>query len=433
MAAAKMLAAMETRLWHPFANMAQVRETELVIERGEDVWVWDDRGNRYLDACASLWYANVGHGRREIEEAVSAQLRKLESYATYGDLANGPSNQLASRLAALSPLDDARIYLGLGGADAIDTAAKLARLYWSETGNPERVHLIGRTRAYHGSHGIGTSIGGIPVNASGFGPLVGETSIVDWSSPDALAAEIDAVGAERVAAFFMEPVIGAGGVYPPPGGYVEAVAEICERTGVLLIVDSVICGFGRLGTWFGIERWDVSPDLIVFAKGVTSGYLPLGGVVVSGRVSEPFWSGDGRIFRHGQTYSGHPACCAAALANLDILEREELVARGRELEQPLFDALQPLASSPAVAEVRGGTGFLAAVELDAELVRERPAAVSELALEARRRGVIVRPLASGVAVSPPLTADESHLDLLAEALAEGVDTFEAAVARVQRA
>ncbi len=285
---------------------------------------------------------------------------------------------------------------------------------------------IGRTRAYHGSHGIGTSIGGIPVNATGFGPLVGETSIVDWSSPDALSAEIDAVGAERVAAFFMEPVIGAGGVYPPPDGYVEKVAEICKRTGALLIVDSVICGFGRLGTWFGIERWDVSPDLIVFAKGVTSGYLPLGGVVVSGGVSEPFWSGNGTIFRHGQTYSGHPACCAAALANLDILEREQLVPRGRELEQPLFEALQPLASSPAVAEVRGGTGFLAAVELDAALLRKRPAAVSELALEARRRGVIVRPLASGVAVSPPLTADESHLDLLAEALTEGVGTLEAA-------
>jgi putrescine aminotransferase len=417
---------METRLWHPFANMAQVRGGELVLERGEDVWVWDDQGNRYLDACASLWYANVGHGRREIEQAVSAQMTKLESYAIYGDLANETSNQLAARLAALSPFDDARVYFGLGGADAIDTAAKLARLYWSQTDSPGRVHLIGRTRAYHGSHGIGTSIGGIPVNASGFGPLVGETSIVDWNSPDALAAEIDAVGAEHVAAFFIEPVIGAGGVYPPPDGYVEAVAEICERNGILLIVDSVICGFGRLGTWFGIERWDVSPDMIVFAKGVTSGYLPLGGVVVSGRVSEPFWSGDGAIFRHGQTYSGHPTCCAAALANLDILEREQLVPRGRELEQPLLDALRPAESSPAVAEVRGGTGFLAAVELSPELLRERPAAVSELTLEARRRGVIVRPLASGIAVSPPLTADESHLRLLADAVAEGVAALEAA-------
>ena len=202
---------METRLWHPFANMAQVREGELVLERGEDVWVWDDQGNRYLDACASLWYANVGHGRREIEQAVSAQMTKLESYAIYGDLANEtfePARGAAGR--ARRRFDDARVYFGLGGADAIDTAAKLARLYWSQTGSPERVHLIGRTRAYHGSHGIGTSIGGIPVNASGFGPLVGETSIVDWNSPDALAAEIDAVGAEHVAAFFMEPVIGAG-------------------------------------------------------------------------------------------------------------------------------------------------------------------------------------------------------------------------------
>ena len=417
----------ETRFWHPFANMTDVRDAELVIDRAEDVWIWDDAGNRYLDASASLWYANVGHGRAEIADAAAAQLRKLDAYATFGELTNKPARELAGRLAALAPMDDATVFFGLGGADAIETAAKLARLYWSAVGKPERLHLIGRTNAYHGSHGIGTSIGGIPPNKSGYGPLVTTSSIVDWDSADALENEIETIGAERVAAFFIEPVIGAGGVLPPPDGYVERVAEICKSNDVLLVVDSVICGFGRLGTWFGIERWDVTPDLIVFAKGVTSGYLPLGGVVVSGRVSEPFWSG-GQMFRHGQTYAGHPACCAAGLANIDIFEREGLIPRGRELEGPLLDALLPLGSSELVSEVRGGTGFLAAVELAQDVLDASPKAVAQLTASARANGVVVRPLVKAVAVSPPLTADESHIRLIADALGAALGELETSLA-----
>lgn len=404
--------------------MTDVRASgEFVLERAEGVWVWDDQGRRYLDASASLWYSNVGHGRTEIVDAVERQMRKLETYATYGDMSNAPARDLAERLAEHAPMDNARVYFGLGGADAIETAAKLARLYWNVSGQPDRVHLISRSRAYHGSHGIGTSIGGIIANLSGYGPLVGETETVPWDSVDALDAEIRRVGADRVAAFFVEPVIGAGGVYPPPHGYIEGVAEVCKRHDVLLIVDSVICGFGRLGTWFGIERWDVSPDMVVFAKGVTSGYLPLGGVVVSGRVGEPFWSG-GEIFRHGQTYSGHAACCAAGLANLDILEGEDLIARGRALEGPLFNAARTVELSPAVAEVRGGTGFLAGVELSADLLAARPGAVTELVAGMRKRGVFVRPLPTSIGMSPPLIADESHLQILADALGEAIAELE---------
>jgi len=414
----------ETRFWHPFGNMTDVRKRgEFVLERAEGVWVWDDQGRRYLDASASLWYSNVGHGRSEIVDAVKRQMSKLETYATYGDMSNAPARDLAERLATLAPMDDARVFFGLGGADAIETAAKLARLYWNVSGQPDRVHLISRSGAYHGSHGIGTSIGGITANLSGYGPLVGETETVAWDSVDALDTEIQRVGADRVAAFFVEPVIGAGGVYPPPDGYIEGIAEVCKRHAVLLVVDSVICGFGRLGTWFGIERWDVSPDMVVFAKGVTSGYLPLGGVVVSGRVSEPFWSG-GEIFRHGQTYSGHAACCAAGLATLDILERENLIDRGRELEGPLLDAVRTVESSPTVAEVRGGTGFLAGVELSAELLTARPGAVAELVAGMRKRGVFVRPLPTSIGMSPPLIADESHLQILADALGEAVTELE---------
>ena len=272
-----------TRFWHPFADMGAVSQSELLIERGEGVWVFDADDHRYLDGTASLWYANIGHGREEVADAAARQMRRLEAYSTFGDLGNRPANELAARLAEHAPMDDARVFLASGGGDAIDTAAKLARRHWNVQGQPERVHLISRTQGYHGTHGFGTSIGGIEANTSNWGPLIGNTSAVAFDSLPALQAEIERVGPDRVAAFFCEPVIGAGGVHAPPEGYIEGVADLCEEHGILLVIDSVICGFGRLGTWFGIERWeDVRPDMITFAKGVTAGYLPLGGVVVAG-------------------------------------------------------------------------------------------------------------------------------------------------------
>ena len=305
----------DSKLWHPFADMGTVRHRELVIERGEDVWVWDNDGNRYLDATASLWYANVGHGRAEIAAAVAAQMSKLEAYSAFGDFASPPALELADELTQRAPMPS-RVFLVAGGGDAIDTAAKLARRYWSEVGNPERTIMISRTAGYHGTHGFGTAIGGIPANREGFGPLL-ESAQVAHDSLEEMRETIRSIGPERIAAVFVEPVIGAGGVYPPVEGYIEGVSELCRETGVLLVVDSVICGFGRLGTWFGIERWNVQPDMIAFAKGVTSGYLPLGGVIVSERVAEPFWAEPGApVFRHGPTYAGHATCCAAALANI---------------------------------------------------------------------------------------------------------------------
>jgi putrescine---pyruvate transaminase len=411
--------AVDTRLWHPFADMGSVRTSELVIERGEDVWVWDREGHRYLDATASLWYANVGHGRQEIAEAVAAQMARIEAYSAFGDFANEPAIELAETLADLAPMP-ARVFFGSGGGDAIDTAAKLARRYWFELGEPERIVLVSRTAGYHGTHGFGTALAGIPVNREGFGPQV-ETVQVPHDSLEAMEAEIERVGVQRVAAVFVEPVIGAGGVYPPLPGYLEGLAALCERTGVLLVVDSVICGFGRLGTWFGIERWDLEPAMIVFAKGVTSGYLPLGGVLVSDRVAEPFWRAPGGpVLRHGPTYSAHATCCAAALANIALLERDGLLERGRQLEQPLLDALAPLAVHETVAEVRGGVGLLAAVELTGELLEQQPHVVVRVTHHARDHGVLVRPLGSAIAVSPPLTVDEQEFASIAEAIDHGL-------------
>ena len=410
----------DTRFWHPFADMGAVRGAEFVIERGEDVWVWDTEGTRYYDACASLWYANIGHGRPEIAAAVAAQLAKIEVYSSFGDYACPPTLELTDMLAARAPMP-ARVFLTSGGGDSIDVAAKLARRYWYELGQPERTLFVSRTQGYHGTHGYGTALGGIPVNRTGYGPQVA-TEQVAHDSVEALEEAFTRIGPERIAAFFVEPVIGAGGVHPPGPRYIEGVAALCERNGVLLVVDSVICAFGRLGTWFGIERWDVTPDLITFAKGVTSGYLPLGGVIISDRVAEPFWSAPGApVFRHGATYAGHATCAAAGVANLGILERENLIPRGAELEGPLHEALLALADHPAAGEVRGGTGMLAAIDLAPELRERDPGAVGRLAMGARKAGVLVRALGTGAAVSPPLTATAEQFELITQALAAGLD------------
>src|SRR3984885_717911 len=412
----------EARFWHPYADMGSVRHSELVMERAEDVWVWDADGKRYLDATAGLWYANVGHGRPEIGAAVAAQMERLAAYSAFFDLANPPVLELAETLAERAPMP-AKVLFASGGSDGIDTAAKLARRYWWELGEPDRTLLVSRTAAYHGTHGFGTALGGIPSNRQGTGPLT-DTVQVRHDSLQDLEETFARIGPERIAAVFMEPVIGAGGVYPPTPGYIEGVAELCERTGVLLVVDAVICAFGRLGTWFGIERWSVGPAMIVFAKGVTSGYLPLGGVIVSERVAEPFWrEPGGPIFRHGSTYSGHPTCCAAALANIEIIEREGLLERGREQEQAMFDALAPLAAHELVSEVRGGVGTMAAVQLNAELCEQQPRVAAALALGARAAGIFVRPGSSAIAVSPPLTAGPEHFALIAEGIEYGLSTL----------
>jgi putrescine---pyruvate transaminase len=405
--------------WHPFADMAAVSKSELVIERGEGVWVYDADGTRYFDATASLWYANIGHGRAEVADAVDAQLRKLAAYHTFGDFTNGPANAVGERLAKLAPVDDAKVFLTSGGGDSIEVAAKLARRHFVNAGQPERVHLISRTNGYHGTHGFGTSLGGIEPNVTNWGPLIPQTSVVPYDSLEALEAEITRVGPDKVAAFFCEPVIGAGGVLLPPDGYIQGVADLCAEHGILLVIDSVICAFGRLGTWFGVERWpDVRPDMITFAKGVTSGYIPLGGVIVSGKIAEPYYTQGGLMFRHGATYAGHPAACAAALAVLDIYEADDLIPRGRELEGPLADGLATLADHRAVGEIRAGLGFLAAIGLKPDADAAAPA---RLVAGAREKGVLVRAVIGGVAMSPPLISDQEHVDLLVEGLRAGLD------------
>jgi adenosylmethionine-8-amino-7-oxononanoate aminotransferase len=411
-----------TRLWHPFADMSHVAGRELRIVRAEGIWLWDDDGRRYLDATASLWYANIGHGRERMAVAIAEQIRRLDAYSIFGDYSNREAEELAERLAALAPVSDARVFLATGGGDGVETAAKLARLYWARCGRPERVHLIARSEAFHGTFGFGTTLGGIEANRAGFGPLVGGGSLVAHDSLSALEAEILRLGPERVAAFFCEPVMGAGGVRLPSDGYLEAAAELCREHGILFVADEVICAFGRLGAWFGSERWGLRPDMIVFAKGVTSGYLPLGGVIVSGEVADPLWADPtGLGFRHGTTYAGHPTCCAAALENLRILEEERLLERSRDLEAQLAAQLAPLRDHRLVGDVRAGTGFMAAVELAPEVLAGRPDAVVRLQHLARAEGVLLRPLLTSVAMSPPLVCEPADVELIGAAIATALD------------
>jgi adenosylmethionine-8-amino-7-oxononanoate aminotransferase len=253
------------------------------------------------------------------------------------------------------------------------------------------------------------------------GPLDPDTTHVPHDSLEALEAEIARVGPERVAAVFVEPVIGAGGVHQPRPGYVEGVAELCARAGALFVVDAVIAGFGRLGTWFGAERFGVRPDLLCFAKGVTSGYLPLGGIVASARVAEPFFEQPGVLFRHGPTYSAHPTCCAAAMANLDILEGEGLLDRGRELEGEIAGALGALGGHELVGEVRAGTGALGGVAFAPEALAGHPDLPARVFGHARDRGVLVRPLGDAVAISPPLVATREQVEHAAATIGDALD------------
>jgi putrescine---pyruvate transaminase len=413
-------------LWNPFANMGTLAGNAITIVGGVGSTVFDSAGRAYLDALASLWYCNVGYGRTELAEAAAAQMSELSAFQTFEFYSNQPAEALCRRIADLAPMHDAKVFLTPGGgSDAIDTAGKLARAYWRALGQPTRQVIISRSHAYHGMNAYGTSLGGIPMLTEAFAPLVEQVEQVPWDDATALEKTIEMIGQARVAAFFCEPVIGAGGVYPPPPGYLAEVREICRRHDVLFVADEVITGFGRVGEWFASTRFDLEPDLITAAKGLSSGYLPIGAVIASGHVAEPFWrAGTTDVFRHGYTYSGHPAASAVALANLDLIEREHLVARVAELEPVLAKAVAPLADLELVSAVRAGTGLLAAVEIAEHARSADPTLAQRLVLAIRDRGVITR-LLRGIAlqISPPFVITEAEIGRIAEVYADALSSL----------
>ena len=400
-----------TPLWHSQAHMPSVMRDELVLVRGEGAYVWDATGRRLLDVPASLWYANIGHGRAEIAAAVAAQMRELETYSTFGRFATLPALELAGWVSEHVPLEQPKVFLTSGGGDSVDTAAKLARRYWHAMGAPDKQVILTRERAYHGLHGFGTSITGLAANLEGLGPLIQHTERVPTSDVAAVRKRFEDEH-DRIAALFVEPVIGTGGVILPEPGYLQAIEQLCRDYDVLFIVDEVITGFGRTGEWFACDRFGLNPDILLLAKGITSGYMPLGAVVISRRVWEPFWrDGSDLVFRHGITYSGHASACVAALRNIEILRDERLVENVAALGELFTETLKALARAPLVKEVRAGVGFLAGVELEDAAIAER---VARAALD---HGLLLRVISNTtLQVSPPLVVSSGDIAFLARGL-----------------
>jgi putrescine aminotransferase len=408
---------MTTSFWHGFADMHTVKDHEVVLSRGEGSTVWDREGRAYLDATGGLWFADAGFGRREIANAAAAQLTKLHAYSAFGAYVVEPVLALSDRLAATAPMRNAKVFFTSGGSESVETAAKLVRRYWDVMGRPERQVIVAREFGYHGMAAYGTSLAGIASNREGYGgSLVSSVEFVPAMDVDALRRLLEDHG-ERVAAFIGEPFIGAGGVIPPVEGYWPAVRDLCREHGVLIIADEVVTGFGRAGRMWGSERWDIQPDIITFAKGITSGYLQLGGLLIGERVSEPFWEGSsGAVFRHGYTYSGHAGAAAAALENLDIFAREGLVARVAALEPVLATALHRLDRAPLVSEVRA-IGLTGAIELD-----QPPAILEQVVAAGWRNGVLTRVLRGrALHVSPPFVITPDEIDAMVDRFAAALE------------
>lgn len=408
--------------WHPFADMSYVQDHPFIVDHGEDIYVFDEEGNRYLDAAASLWYMNVGYGRDEIVDAMADQARKLPAFHTFIDYGTRPPLELAAQIASVSPDPNSKVFFGSGGSDAIDTAAKLARRYFSAIGQPDRTVFIAREWAYHGMHTYGTSLGGMEPNRLGYGgELVSDVIIVPHDDSEAVEKAIDHVGADRVAGIFVEAVIGAGGIRPVNPEYLKDVREAIRSAGGLYISDEVITGFGRVGDWFAANLYGLEPDLITFAKGVTSGYAPLGGVIAAPHIAAPFFNNPGMIFRHGYTYSGHTTACVAGLVVMDIIEREGLINRAKTLEAEFYEALLPLEEIDVVANIRRGVGALAAIQLDVEEDETLPA---RAATACREAGVLTRAIGGGgLQVSPPLTMTPEQVLEMADLFAAGLRTL----------
>ncbi len=396
---------------HPFAK--PTREHFITIARGEGALVWTDDGRQLIDAMASLWYCNIGHGRAEMADVVAEQLRTIGEFHCFDPFTNAPADALTDRIAALSPIEDPRVFLTCSGSEAVDTAMKLARLVHVQAGHRERHLIISRERGYHGTNYGGTSAQGLPPNKVGFGELLSGVVQVPSDDIEGLSRLMSERSAE-IAAVVTEPIQGAGGVWPPPPGYLAELRRLCDQHGALLVFDEVITGFGRTGEWFAAQHYGVTPDLTIFAKAVTSGYQPLGGVIVGRTACDALESDPDFILRTGYTYSGHPAACAAALQNIEILEREDLLPRAVKIGARLETGLQAIAADGGIHEVRGdGAMWAAGLRPDQDAT-----SIRDTMLE---HGVAVRPIGpDSLTFCPPLVTTDEQIDQIVDVLAAAV-------------
>jgi len=428
---------------HPFMDPKIIAaKGARVITRGEGVYIWDSDGNRILDGMAGLWCVNVGYGRRELVEAATRQLETLPYYNTFWQTSTPSQIELADCLARLVPAGTGHFFYANSGSEANDTVVRLARHYWQVAGKPAKQLFIGRTLGYHGSTLAAVSLGGIEnMHKLGHSLLPGFHHIQHphWytqgagMTPEAfgfaaaqrLEAKIEELGAENVAAFIGEPIQGAGGVYEPPPGYWAEIQRICRKHDLLLVADEVICGFGRTGRWFGCDTYDIRPDLIPMAKGLSSGYAPIAAVAISDRVFEVISEGGQLV--HGYTYSGHPVSCAVALANIRLIQREGLIDRVRGETAPYFRKVlgEIAASHPIVGELRGA-GLIAGLQL----VKDRAARTiftteDDAAIKCREHalanGLIMRAIGQSMVLSPPLVIARAEIDEMGERVVKALD------------
>lgn len=416
-----------------FASPAQIEATgTTVLVKGKGIYVWDDRGNKYIDGLSSLWNVHVGHGRPSIAKAVAAQMNKISYAPTLLGFSSKVAEKLATRISRMAPKGLNRVVFTGGGSEANESVIRLVRLYWRLRQRPDKIKIVALNRAYHGSSTGAASLTGLPNFHHYYEPMM--PGVVRMARPycyrcelnltypqcavacaDELEMIITREGADTVGAFIAEPVQGVGGVVVPPPGYFERIREICDKHDILFVADEVITGFGRLGTSFGIERWQVVPDMIAFAKGVTSGYLPLGGVLLSESIFATLVdAGPDFSLHHGFTYSGHPVVCAAALANLDIIEREGLIDRTRKLAPYFARAFDSLTRHTIVGDVRTA-GLMAGIELVRNRETKEPFAPGDaIAVRirdaARQHGLIVRASADVVSLCPPLIIKKKEID-----------------------
>ena len=431
-------------LWLHFTRMSSYADHDVpVIVRGEGQYVFDHNGKRYLDGLAGLFVSQIGHGRTEVAEAGARQASEL-AYFPLWSYAHPQAIELAERLSAMAPGDLNRVFFTSSGSEAVESAWKLAKQYFKAVGQPSRYKVLSRSIAYHGSSMGALAITGLPGIKEPFEPLppggvrVPNTNF--YRAPEFVADDVTAFGLwaadeieraiqregeDSVAAVFLEPLQNSGGCFPPPPGYFQRVREICDKYGVLLVSDEVICAFGRLGYYFGSERYGYQPDIITFAKGVTSGYAPLGGMMVSDRLMEPFNEGQG-TFLHGVTFAGHPVSCAVAMANLDVFEKEDLLGNVRAHEGAFRATLEKLNDLPIVGDVRGD-GYFYGIELvkdkasretfnDDESERLLRGFLSHALFDA---GLICRADDRGdpvIQLSPPLTCTQEHFDEMEQIL-----------------